>query len=253
MNETNTENFHGFLLINKPENYSSFDCIRYLKRILNQKIKIGHTGTLDNFATGLLIICLGRNATKISNDLLNLDKEYIVTAKFGELTDTLDKTGKIIEQKNTNFLSKKDFEKAIKKLGKNYTQTPPIYSALKYKGISLYKLAREKKWDTQTLEKITKYKKRKISIYNIELLNFNNPFFTIKTTVSKGTYIRSLSNDLSQLLSVPATTYQLQRTKIGPIKLKNSINLEKIKNLENIKENIISIGDLRNLLKNNTL
>lgn len=250
MNKNKQEIFNGFLIVNKPENSSSFDCIRYIKKIIKQKVKIGHTGTLDNFATGLLILCIGRTSTRFSGHLLQLNKEYIVTAQLGKLTDTLDKTGKIIEQKEINAVTKKDLENAIEQLGKSYIQIPPIYSALKYKGTPLYKLARQKKLDIQTLTNITKQKSRHVRIYDIELLAYKPPFFTVKTTVSKGTYIRSLANDISQMLKIPATTYKLQRTKIGPIPLQNAIDLEKIKNLKTIKENLITIEYVKNFLKN---
>ncbi len=230
----------GFLIINKPIDITSFDCIRHIKKILKQKIKIGHTGTLDDFATGLLIICIGKEATKFSNTLLNLDKEYIVKAKLGELTDTLDLTGKIIEQKNALKITKANLQKAIEKLGKSYMQIPPIYSALKYKGKPLYKLIRGKKLNKKKLEEIVKQKARKITIHKIKLIDFDYPFFTIKTIVSKGCYIRSLANDIAQILKVPATTYELTRTKIGKIDLKNAINLINIKTVLNIKNNLIS-------------
>lgn len=232
-------NLSGFIFINKPKNISSFDCIRYIKKILKQKIKIGHTGTLDNFATGLLIICIGREATKNINSFMNLDKEYIFSAKLGELTDTLDHTGKIIEQKNKFKISKNDLENAIAALGKSYTQIPPIYSALKHKGKSLYKLARNNKLSEKELEKIAEQKKRIIKIYNIDLLNFDFPYFEIKTCVSKGTYIRSLANDISQKIKIPSTTYKLERTKIGNFSIKNSINLYDLKTVDDIKNNLI--------------
>jgi tRNA pseudouridine55 synthase len=245
---TEKNSLTGFLLINKPKNYTSFDCIRHIKRIIKQNIKIGHTGTLDDFATGLLIIGIGRPATKLSDTLLNLDKEYIVKVKLGELTNTLDKTGTVIEQKDPKHISQKDIKNAIQKLGTSYTQVPPIYSALKYKGKPLYKLAREQKISDQKLKTIVKQKRRTVQIYDIQLLSFDTPCFIIKTTVSKGTYIRSLANDIAHMLDMPATTYELQRTKIGPLDIKDAIDLESIKTLQDIEKHIISIKHIQTLL-----
>lgn len=238
------ENLNGFILINKPKNITSYDCIRHIKKILRQKIKIGHTGTLDDFATGLLIICIGRKATKLSSTLLNSNKEYVVTAKLGELTDSLDLTGKIIEQDKQINISETNIKKAIKQLGSEYVQIPPIYSALKHKGKPLYKLARNEKLDSEELNKIIEQKSRNIRIFNIELLKFESPFFTIKTTVSKGCYIRSLANDIAKILNSYATTYELERTKIGKFDIQNSIDLNSIKTLENILKNIQDINQM---------
>jgi tRNA pseudouridine55 synthase len=240
-------NLEGFLLINKPKDISSFDCIRHIKKILKQKIKIGHTGTLDNFANGLLIICIGKAATKFSGTLTNLDKEYIVKAKLGELTDTLDHTGKIVEQIDTNNLkiSHLDIKKAIEKLGKEYFQIPPIYSALKHEGISLYKLARNKKLDSAQLEKIVEQKSRKVILHEIDLIEFYAPFFTIKTTVSKGTYVRSLANDIAQILKIPATTYELERTKIGPFDIKESVELKNLQDIDDIKKHLCPVEKVK--------
>jgi tRNA pseudouridine55 synthase len=238
----------GFLLVNKPENISSYDCIRHIKKIIKEKIKIGHTGTLDNFATGLLIICIGKVATKFAGTLTNLDKEYVIKAKLGELTDTLDCTGKVIEKIEIPSITTSNLQDAIKKLGKSYIQVPPIYSALKYKGKPLYHLARTKKIDPQKLEEIVKEKGRKVLIHSLELLEFDPPFFTIKAHVSKGTYARSLANDIAQILKVPATTYKLQRTKIGELQIQDAINLNKIISLQDIETNLISIEEIKQKL-----
>ena len=232
-----TLDLEEFILINKPKDLTSFDVIKQIKKNYPHKTKIGHTGTLDPFATGLLIICIGK-ATKQISKFMDLTKEYVVTAKLGELTDTLDHTGKIVEKQNVKNISKEDLLIAIKKLGHEYTQVPPIYSALKYKGKPLYKLARENILTKDQLEKIVQTKSRQVKIVKIELLNFESPFFSFKTTVSKGTYIRSLANDIAQQLNlsketlssetfnVNATTYELCRTKIGEFKLEDSIPMK---------------------------
>ncbi len=244
------ENISGFLLINKPRDVSSFDCIRKLKKILPKKTKIGHTGTLDNFATGLLIICISREATRLVRSLMNLDKEYLVKAKLGELTDTLDHTGTIIQTTTEFNVSIKDIEQAIKNLGSRYLQTPPAYSALKHKGQPLYKLARHNKLSPEALAKITELKKREVHLYEVQLLNFDTPFFTFRARVSKGTYVRSLANDIAQQMKLPATTYELTRTMIGECGLNNAIDLEHLESLDDIENNLLSLDELKNKLEN---
>ena len=129
----------GFLFINKSKGISSFGCIKQIKKIIGKKIKIGHAGTLDPFATGLLIIGIGRGATKYLNFFTKSDKEYIATGKLGILTDTRT----IIQEDQVSTISEQDLLNAIKALGKEYQQTPPKFSALKYEGKPLYKLARK--------------------------------------------------------------------------------------------------------------
>ncbi|MBD3231573.1 tRNA pseudouridine(55) synthase TruB [Candidatus Dependentiae bacterium] len=241
------DQLNGFLFINKPKGISSYDCIRYIKKIIKKKIKIGHTGTLDNFAQGLLILCLG-TATKSTDILMNLNKEYIATAKLGELTDTLDYTGKIIKTQNINLISEKNLVKASKKLGSNYIQIPPAYCALKHQGLPLYKLIRQNKLAAKNIENIIEQKKRRIKIYSIELIKFTSPFFKIKTMVSKGTYVRSLINDIAQQINLNASIYELIRTKIGSINLRNATQLDDINNLKDIKTKLIKIDHIKQIL-----
>jgi len=233
----------GFLLINKPTGLTSFEVVRQLKKILKQKIKIGHTGTLDNFATGLLIICIGK-ATKLVPNFMNLNKEYVVTAKLGQLTDTLDYTGNTLQTQEKINVTADDIKKAIKKLGNKYMQIPPVYSALKHQGKPLYKLARNKLLDSTKLEKIVQEKAREVKIEKIELTDFSLPYFTIKATVSKGTYARALANDIAQQINLYATVYELQRTKIGDLNLKNTVNFQDLKISDNIKKHLCTINNL---------
>ena len=237
MNIMREINFSGILKINKPAGITSYDCIRHIKRILNiKKIKFGHAGTLDPFASGLMLICIGREATKTIDQLMTQDKEYLVKAKLGELTDTLDKTGKVLQtQVVDKNIASQDLETAFKLLGSNYLQTPPIYSALKHQGKPLHELAREQKMEVTELEQIVQKKSRLVEIYKIELLNVELPFFTFRTHVSKGTYIRSLANDIAQKLNLHATTYELERTKIGEYRLEDAIKLCDLKTVEDIK------------------
>jgi tRNA pseudouridine55 synthase len=236
----------GFILINKPPDISSFDCIRHLKRIIkNKKIKIGHTGTLDNFACGLLIICTGRKATKFAGTLTDMDKKYLVKAKLGELTDTLDLTGKVCAtQPLLASVSSETLRKAIIELGNSYVQTPPIYSALKHHGRNLYELARKQKMETSALEEIARSKSRQVLLHKIELFDFNPPFFAFEAHVSKGTYIRSLANDIAQKLDLYATTYELTRTEVGPFKLEKATALNDLQSIEGIQKNLIRVEDV---------
>jgi len=238
----------GYLLVDKPKDITSFQCIAHLKRIINQKMKIGHAGTLDPFATGLLIICLGREATKTMGTLLDLDKTYLVKAKLGELTDTLDYTGELVEIRDASSITKKDLELAIEQLGSEYEQVPPIYSALKHKGKPLHELARKNKLDKAELEKIAQAKKRTVKLFDLRLLEETLPFFSFHAHVSKGTYIRSLANDIAQKAGNVATTYELKRTKIGPISLEKAVPLDKLTNMQAIESNLLSYEEFLTLL-----
>ena len=236
----------GFLLIDKPKDITSFQCVNHIKKIINarkNKIKVGHAGTLDPFATGLLIICVGREATRELTNMLTLDKTYLVKAKLGELTDTLDLTGEIVENID-KIPTEQEIERAIDALGHEYVQTPPIYSALKHKGQPIYKLAREKNLDQEELEKIVKEKSRTVKLHEIKLLGYEAPFFTFSAHVSKGTYIRSLANDIAKQAGSCATTHELERTKIGNISLENAVSLDKIQTIEDVEKNLLSKGEL---------
>ena len=232
----------GFLLINKPRGMSSYDCINYLKRILNKKIKIGHAGTLDPFATGLLIIAIGRVATREISKIMGLKKEYAAKGKLGELTDTLDFTGTIIQTKDVTGITKEQIEKAITLLGDSYEQIPPIYSALKHEGMHLYKLAR-RGVSTRKLEQIAEQKKRIITLYELVLTDFSLPFFSIRALVSHGTYIRSLVNDIAKKAGSFATTYSLTRTKIGAVGLADAISIDELKTVDDIVQQLIDVSD----------
>lgn len=224
----------GFLFINKPAGVSSYDCVRYIKKLLPPRTKIGHTGTLDVFASGLLIICIGRGATKQSQTLLDSDKAYVVKAKLGELTDTLDYTGIVTQTVAVPAVTKDELVTAMHSLQPSYLQVPPVFSALKHKGQPLYKLARTKQLSEHDIDTIAQQKARIVSIYTIDLIAFEPPFFSFNVFVSKGTYVRSLANDIAQKLGIPATTYQLERTKIGSALLTEAIALHDFKNYDDV-------------------
>lgn len=221
----------GFLIVNKPKGITSFDVIRKLKPILKEK-RIGHVGTLDPFASGVLIIALGRY-TKLFFLFDDLYKEYIAEGVFGESRDTDDVEGKVLEKtKNQNILSFNELEALIKNnfLG-SILQKPPIYSAKKIYGKRAYDLARE--------NKEFQLKSVNVFINNIELLEYNYPYFRIKTSVSKGTYIRAIVRDIGEITNNLAYTKDLIRTSIGDYNIDNAINLENIN-----ANNIISFFDM---------
>ena len=218
---------NGILLINKPIDYTSRDVVNKLTRILKTK-KIGHTGTLDPIATGVLVVCVG-NTTKLCELLTSEYKEYIATIKLGIKTDTLDTTGTIIEEKDYNVTEEQIIEVLNSFLGDSI-QTTPIYSAVKVNGKKLYEYARE------GIE--VELPKRNINISNIELLSYKDDEIKFKTTVSKGTYIRALIDDICTKLNTVGTMSSLIRTKQGQFTLEQTFTLEDI---ENGKYELISI------------
>src|SRR5438105_9832776 len=163
--------FSGFLLVNKPIGISSYACIGRIKFLLRQddsvpkKIKICHAGTLDPFASGLLIVAIGREATRLLSQCMAMKKTYSATGKCGELTDTLDCTGTIIAQSDT-IPFEQDLREALKSFGSSYEQTPPIYSALKHEGSPLYALARKNILDEGQLQAIADAKRRIVQLYD---------------------------------------------------------------------------------------
>lgn len=211
----NKETLDGILLINKPKNISSFGIIKKIKKKINIK-KIGHCGTLDPIATGLLILCVG-NSTKISPYLEGLDKKYIAKIKLGQSTDTYDTEGVIINENNLE-VSIDDIKKVINTFKGIIEQTPPIYSAVKIKGKPAYKYARNG-------EKVN-IKSRKVKIHSIEIIDFTYPYLTIDVHCSKGTYIRSLGDDIGNKLGTGAHLVELNRTKIGIFSIDNSISID---------------------------
>lgn len=241
----------GIVIINKEKEYTSHDVVAKVKKILNEK-KVGHTGTLDPNATGVLPILLGKG-TKLSKYLINHDKIYNVTLKLGEKTDTADIEGKVIEQKNVNLqkVTKENITKILNSFIGKQQQIPPMYSAIKVNGKKLYEYARS----GQTVELTP----RKIEIYNIRLLNINtiitnsveeditfgpNVEITFQVHCSKGTYVRSLCEDIAKKLDTVGYMKELQRIKVGDFNIKNSITLGQ---LEKDKEkNVISIEEFLN-------
>ena len=210
----------GIIVVNKPKGITSFDVIRKLKKILKTK-KIGHTGTLDPLATGVMLMCVGK-ATKLASDLEAKDKVYIADFDIGYATDTYDIEGKKIAE-NIIEVSKENLEQSIKKFIGNIKQVPPMYSAIKIDGNKLYHLAR-KGIEVERPE-------RDVTIEYINLLDFKDNKAKIETKVSKGCYIRSLIYDIGQDLGTYATMTALQRKQVGDYSLENSYSLEQIEEM----------------------
>ncbi|MCR3905838.1 MAG: tRNA pseudouridine(55) synthase TruB [Tenericutes bacterium] len=218
----------GFLLINKPKGLTSHDVVFKIKKKLHVD-KIGHTGTLDPFACGLLILCLGK-ATKLAYMFQDSDKTYEGTIVFGKHYDTYDTTGQVIDEKQV-AVNQDELIKAMQSLKGTYQQLPPMYSAIKVDGQKLYQLARkglDVKRDT-----------REVQIYEFDMKSeFNENQFDFYTSVSKGTYIRSLAVDLAEKLNTFAALSSLNRLSIGSYNLKDALTIEEVK-----PEHLISLND----------
>ena len=222
----------ALLIVNKGKNKTSRDVVNELNHIFNTK-KIGHTGTLDPLATGVLVCLIGKY-TKLVNLITSYDKEYIAEIKLGIKTDTGDITGNIISTDNSN-VSVDMIKEVFANFPKVYNQEVPIYSAVKINGKKLYDYARS--------NIPVNLPKREVHIYSLELLSYENNIITFKTKVSKGTYIRSLINDLTNYLNTVGTMNNLIRTKQGYFNITDSYTIEDIKN-GNYK--ILNIKDFLN-------
>ena len=208
----------GCLLINKKVGLTSRDEVNRVSKALKIK-KCGHIGTLDPFASGLLIVLVNK-ATKISTFLEGEDKTYVAKLKLGEATDSGDLTGNIIETKQVPILAKEEITNILNSFLGESEQLPPMFSALKYKGKHYYDYARS----GETIERKT----RKITIYEIRLLNYEDEYITFLAKVSKGTYIRTLAEDIAKKLNTVGHLVNLERTAIGEFSLKNAISDEEV-------------------------
>jgi len=207
--------------INKPEGMTSHDVVGRVRKITNEK-RVGHGGTLDPLASGVLVIGITRESTKkLSEILKNTDKEYIAVLELGKTSTTDDREGEITISKNISELKNikiERIEKTLEKFKGEIEQTPPIYSAIKIKGTPAYKLAR--RGEEVSIEK------REIFIKNLEIIEYSPPLLTIKVLVSSGTYIRSLARDIGDSLGVGAYLKELTRTRVGKFTLEDCKTLE---------------------------
>ena len=221
-------NRSGVLLVNKPKGLTSRDVVNKVSLIFDTK-KVGHNGTLDPLASGLLVITINK-ATKINELLTCEDKEYIAEVKVGILTDTLDLEGKVLDKKDEK-ITKEMLDVLFKKFPRKYLQTVPKYSAVKVNGKKLYEYARS--------DKEVVLPKREVVIKELELLDFTDTSFKFRCVVSKGTYIRSLIKDMGEFLGLYFTMSNLKRTRQGKFLLDNSFDLDNV----TISSNLISIRD----------
>ena len=220
---------NGVLLIDKPAGFTSRDIVNQVGKIFHTK-KIGHTGTLDPMATGVLILCIG-SYTKLVDNLTSKNKEYIAVMQLGLLTDTLDTTGKTLKEESVNLDEDKIYA-AFKNFPREYNQEVPSYSAVKINGKKLYEYARE--------GISIHLPKRMVSIYSLEILSIDNNEVTFKTCVSKGTYIRSLIRDLGTSLKTYASMRSLRRVSQG------AFAIDKCLKISDVTENtsLLTLDDL---------
>lgn len=228
--------------LNKSPGITSHQAVAEVKRLLGVK-KAGHTGTLDPMATGVLLVCLNE-ATKVSRFLLDMDKQYRARVKLGEKTDTYDSQGSVIEQKDASALTEGDVESVVTMFEGSITQKPPMYSAVKIQGKKLYELARK----GIEIER----RERNVRIYKLQVSGFNLPYFDLAISCSKGTYVRTLCDDIGAVLGTGAHLFSLERSAIGPFDIKNSVKVEELAGIDFFevkKKSVSSIDEALSELK----
>ncbi|MGB7063224.1 MAG: tRNA pseudouridine(55) synthase TruB [Candidatus Zixiibacteriota bacterium] len=229
-------NLSGVLVVDKPTGVTSHDVVQELRWILGTK-RVGHTGTLDPAASGVLLACVGKG-TKVAQFLTGYDKEYRAVIRLGATTDTYDGEGEIKETKEECQVSPERIIDALDSFRGEIWQLPPLHSAIKYKGKRLYQYAREKKEIERT--------KRKVEIKEISIMDVNMPYVELKVSCSKGTYLRSLAHDVGQKLGCGAYLFSLRRTKVGSYGLQDALSPERISEVKKegkINEALISIEE----------
>lgn len=209
------------LSINKPAGWTSFDVVNKIRKITGIR-KVGHAGTLDPFATGVLLVCLGP-ATKKVSELMNLPKEYVADIALGTETDTLDITGKVVKQEASPLISEEDILAIIPEFTGVIEQEIPSFSAAKHQGRRLYKLARSGKEVPQLF--------KTVEIMEIELLSVEPGMFTIRVLCGKGTYIRALARDMAKRLNTVGYVQRLVRTRVGDYRIEDSLTPEEIETM----------------------
>lgn len=214
-----------FLNINKPIGWTSFDVVKKVRSLSKVK-KVGHAGTLDPFASGVLVLALGRATKKISL-IQDQEKEYIGEVELGMVTDTLDVTGEIIERHPVDIISQTQVEAVLSQFIGIVEQIPPAYSALKINGVRAYKLARK--------GKTVVMKPRQVYIHSIDILEFSSPVIKIRVRCQKGTYIRSLARDIGAKLGTGGYLRSLTRTRIGDFLLEDALEIDTLVPAQNPK------------------
>ena len=233
------ENVDGVLLVDKDPDMTSHDVVSVARRTLGQK-KIGHCGTLDPMATGLLILTLGRG-TKIQDLLMAEDKEYVGTVRLGEETTTQDKEGEIVLSKDVPELDEQGILFALKDFTGDFYQTPPMVSAIKKDGVPLYKLARQ--------GKEVKREPRLVHVYDYELTSLNLPEFDFRVVCSKGFYVRTYAHEIGMKIGCGAHLSSLRRTKSGKFSADGAITFDELKNgtRESVAERALSLSEVSKL------
>ncbi len=227
----------GVLVIDKPQGTTSHDVVLMVRSALSNRYKVGHTGTLDPVATGVLSLCIGK-ATKLSPFLMKGIKEYIATIKLGEETDTLDSEGEVLFSGTVRRDILDRIEGVLDRFRGDTEQVPPSFSAIKRNGIPLYKLARK--------GVMVQPKPRKVSIYELNLLRVSLPYITVKVVSSPGMYVRSLCRDIGRELGCYGHMHTLRRIRSGEFIIKDAIALRDLKGMlyEDIKDAIIPMDRL---------
>lgn len=233
------ENVDGVLLVDKDPDMTSHDVVSVARRTLGQK-KIGHCGTLDPMATGLLILTLGRG-TKIQDLLMAEDKEYVGTVRLGEETTTQDKEGEIVLSKDVPELDEHGILSVLKDFTGDFYQTPPMVSAIKKDGVPLYKLARQ--------GKEVKREPRLVHVYDYELTSLNLPEFDFRVICSKGFYVRTYAHEIGMKIGCGAHLSSLRRTKSGKFSADGAITFDELKNgtCESVAERALSLSEVSKL------
>ena len=211
----------GFLNINKTAGWTSHDVVARVRSLVKTP-KVGHAGTLDPQATGVLPICLGK-ATKLAEFLLHTDKKYRVVMKLGVVTDTQDADGQVLKRAETSALDLESVEKVLKAFVGRIQQVPPMYSAIKIKGQPLYKMARR----GQVIERPA----REVTIYSLDVLEMRESEVTFDVVCSRGTYIRTLCADAGERLGVGAHCLRLERRRCGPFRIEEAVTLEEFESV----------------------
>lgn len=217
-NKNNVNDRNGLLIIDKPAGWTSHDVVQKVKRLLKAK-KVGHTGTLDPDATGVLVLCINR-ATQMVPSLIGAEKSYQATMCLGRSTDTGDASGKTLESCSVPKISQEAILRVLQDFCGTIRQQVPRYSAVKVRGKPLYRWTRA----GQEVERPI----REVTIHELELQKWENPFATLLITCSKGTYIRTLAEDIGKCLGLPAHLASLRRLKVGPYDLSQATSIEQL-------------------------
>lgn len=223
----------GVLVVDKPVGITSHDVVDEVRAIFRMR-KVGHTGTLDPPASGVLPLCLGR-ATKISRFLMDLDKEYVATVRFGVETTTQDSTGEVVAERDASGLTEEALRAVLPRFQGHIEQIPPMVSAIRKDGVRLYELAR------QGVE--VPREPRRVFVKELELLEFSPPTARLRVVCSKGTYVRTLCADIGKALGVGAHQSALVRTRCGAFRLEDAWQLERLRVLDDKSRAVLSISE----------